>query len=114
MAVTRVQSALERALRDLAACRARVALVGGLAVSARTEPRFTRDVDLAIAIKGDAEAEALVRALIERGYRVFAVAEHETAKRMATARLVGPSEDAEGVVVAPLRIRRAIADFRGA
>lgn len=39
------------------------ALVGGLAVSARTEPRFTRDADLAVALASDAEAEALIREL---------------------------------------------------
>jgi hypothetical protein len=41
----------------------RCALVGGLAVSARTEPRFTRDADLAVAVASDAEAESLIRAL---------------------------------------------------
>ena len=39
------------------------ALIGGLAVSARTEPRFTRDADFAVALAGDAEAEALMNAL---------------------------------------------------
>jgi hypothetical protein len=33
-------------------------LVGGLAVSVRTEPRFTRDVDLVVAISDDHAAEA--------------------------------------------------------
>jgi hypothetical protein len=36
------------------------ALVGGLAVSIRTEPRFTRDADLAVALANDAEVEALI------------------------------------------------------
>lgn len=39
--------AIERASRDLATLERGWALVGGLAVSVRTEPRFTRDVDLA-------------------------------------------------------------------
>jgi hypothetical protein len=34
------------------------ALVGGLAVSVHVEPRFTRDIDLAVAVAGDAKAEA--------------------------------------------------------
>jgi hypothetical protein len=38
----------------------RFALVGGLAVSVRAEVRFTRDVDLAVAVSSDAEAESLV------------------------------------------------------
>jgi hypothetical protein len=33
--------------------------VGGLAVSSRCEPRFTRDLDLAVASPDDAAAEAL-------------------------------------------------------
>lgn len=36
------------------------AIVGGLAVSVRTEPRFTRDLDLAVAVSDDQAAEALV------------------------------------------------------
>ena len=39
------------------------ALVGGLAVSVRTEPRFTRDLDLAVAVANDTEAEGLVHRL---------------------------------------------------
>jgi hypothetical protein len=38
---------------DLSASRAPFALVGGLAVSVRTEPRFTRDADFALAAAGD-------------------------------------------------------------
>ncbi len=33
------------------------AVLGGLAVAARTEPRFTRDIDIAVAVRGDDEAE---------------------------------------------------------
>ena len=47
----------------------RWALVGGLAVSARAEPRTTRDVDVAVAVNDDAGAEAAVLALRHRGYR---------------------------------------------
>ena len=46
------------------------ALVGGLAVSARAEPRFTRDVDFAVALKSDREAEVLILAVQARGYRI--------------------------------------------
>ena len=46
-------SRVEKVLRDLSDAfttqRQRFALVGGLAVSARAEPRFTRDVDVAVA-----------------------------------------------------------------
>jgi hypothetical protein len=36
----------------------RFALVGGLAVSARAEPRMTRDADLAVVVNDDHDAEA--------------------------------------------------------
>jgi hypothetical protein len=49
--------------RDLAARSAACALIGGIAVSARTEPRSTRDVDLAVAVGSDAEAEGLLAVL---------------------------------------------------
>jgi hypothetical protein len=35
---------------------ARWALIGGLAVSTRIEPRFTRDIDLAVSVPDDASA----------------------------------------------------------
>lgn len=66
------------------------ALVGGLAVGARTEPRFTRDVDLAVAVPDDRTAEALLRDLMGRGYFVVALVEQDAVGRLATARLQVP------------------------
>jgi hypothetical protein len=37
-------------------------------LSVRAEVRFTRDVDIAVAVGDDAEAEALVHGLGARGY----------------------------------------------
>jgi len=71
------------------------ALVGGLAVSVRGEVRFTRDVDLAVAVADDSEAEQLVFDLRAVGYRVVATVEHQRHKRLATARLMSPN----GVVI---------------
>jgi hypothetical protein len=82
-----LEAALRRVVDDLEALGARWAIVGGLAVSARAEPRTTRDVDVAVAVTGDLEAEAVVHALQARGYLVRAVVEHEAKKRLATARL---------------------------
>jgi predicted nucleotidyltransferase len=96
-------SRLEAALRGIAAeldRRGRSwAVVGGLAVSARVEPRFTRDIDLALAVADDTEAEALVHALVACGYRVTASLEQESVGRLATVRLEAPGEGPEGVVV---------------
>jgi predicted nucleotidyltransferase len=63
------------------------ALVGGLAVSARAEPRFTRDIDLAVAVPDDAAAEALVADLVRRSWHVTAIVEQEATGRLAQVRL---------------------------
>jgi len=83
---------LERTLRDAARMleseEVAFALVGGLAVSARTEPRFTRDVDLAVAVADDRGAESVVQCFRRAGYGVDFLAEHEAAERLATARIL--------------------------
>jgi len=66
----RIEQALAAVVGDWARNGQRFALVGGLAVSVRAEVRFTRDVDLAVAVTNDADAEALVYHLRESGYRV--------------------------------------------
>jgi hypothetical protein len=48
--VASVESALRAAVSDLNAIGVRWALVGGLAVSARAVPRFTKDLDFAVAV----------------------------------------------------------------
>jgi len=83
-------------LRDLAR---RFALVGGLAVSARTEPRLTRDADLVVLVTGDRDAEALVRDLQGRGWRVTTAIEQDVAGRLATVRLALAGADVRGAVV---------------
>lgn len=75
------------------------AVVGGLAVSVRTEPRFTRDLDLAVAVSDDQKAEMLVHHLHGAGFRTFATVEHEVKKRLATARLAPFDSHAEGLVL---------------
>lgn len=68
-------------------------------MSARTEPRLTRDADLAVLVADDRDAEALVRALQGRGWRVVAAIEQEVAARLATVRLSPAGEDPLGTVV---------------
>jgi hypothetical protein len=89
--VARIEQTLAAAALDLVRSGRRFALVGGLAVSVRAEVRFTRDVDIAVGVANDAEAEALVYQLGDRGYRPIAVVEHEEQRRLATARLLSPS-----------------------
>ncbi len=86
--VTTVEQQLRQATGDVAEVGARFAVVGGLAVSARAEPRMTRDADLAIAVRDDEEAERIVLAMQARGYSVLAVVEQNATGRLATVRLV--------------------------
>jgi hypothetical protein len=85
---TRIEQTLASAVSDLRQAGRRFALAGGLAVSVRAEVRFTRDVDLAVVVNTDAEPEALVYELRDRGYRTIAVVEHDTQSRLATARML--------------------------
>lgn len=73
--------------------------MGGLAVSIRTEPRLTRDADLAVLVADDRDAEALVRALQARRWRVVAAIEQEAAQRLATVRLAPADQSVLGTVV---------------
>jgi predicted nucleotidyltransferase len=91
--------ALDQILARLEEHRVRSALLGGLAISVWTEPRFTRDVDLAVAVRTDRDAEDLVHNLSRQGYALLATVEQTAAGRLATARLSPPSESAEGMVV---------------
>jgi predicted nucleotidyltransferase len=97
--VNPLESALRRVAAELEAAGLRWALVGGLAVSARAEPRTTRDVDVAVGVANDAEAEALVLRLQAAGFRVLTALEQDAVGRLATVRLAAPGEDARGVVL---------------
>jgi len=81
---------LQRIARDVAELGWQFAMVGGLATSLRAEPRTTRDIDLAVAVRDDADAEDLVRELSVRGYRIVLVLENEQTGRLATVRLLSP------------------------
>jgi hypothetical protein len=84
-----VEQQLRKATDDVKSVGAKFAVVGGLAVSARAEPRMTRDADLAIAVRDDHEAEHVVFAMQALDYSVVAVVEQEATGRMSTVRLVG-------------------------
>lgn len=90
---------LRYTLRELALQSVEAALVGGLAVSIRTEPRFTRDIDLAVAARDDLESQSIVGELIARDWRVSALLEQETTARLAAVRLQPPGEGPAGRVV---------------
>ncbi len=97
--MTRLQESLERLAADLNELDFDWAVVGGLAVSARAEPRTTRDVDVAVAVDGDRQAERAVSRLTARGYVIEAVLEHKMTGRMATVRFQAPGESLRGVLI---------------
>jgi predicted nucleotidyltransferase len=82
-----VEQQLRKATADMVTINARFAVVGGLAVSARAEPRMTRDADLAVAVRSDQEAEQVIFAMQRLGYSVLAVVEEAATGRMSTVRL---------------------------
>jgi predicted nucleotidyltransferase len=97
--MTSLVAAIERIVDDLDGQALPWALVGGLAVSARTEPRTTRDVDIAVTVPDDAAAEAMIWSLTRAGYVVFGAVEQTETKRLATVRLQPPSVSTTGVIV---------------
>jgi hypothetical protein len=94
-----VEAALRRIASDLERRGEAWALVGGFAVSARADPRFTRDVDIAVLVDDDAGAEQLVRQLMGDGYVPVVSVEHEAVGRLATVRLRCPVGSGDDVVV---------------
>jgi nucleotidyltransferase AbiEii toxin of type IV toxin-antitoxin system len=97
--LSHAEAVLRRIVQNLRDLDRRFALVGGLAVSARTEPRLTRDADLAVLAADDQDAEGLVRDLQARGWRVVAAIEQSSAGRLAAVRLALAGEDERGAVV---------------
>jgi hypothetical protein len=83
-------SSLEEALRAIADAlnrrQVRWALVGGLAVSARAEPRTTRDVDVAVSVPDDAAGEGLAWQLTSSGWAIVGTVEQDATDRLATVR----------------------------
>lgn len=75
------------------------ALVGGLAVSVRTEPRFTRDLDLALAVADDNAAERVVFELQSAGFSALATVEQQATRRLATARLAPSGDSPQGLML---------------
>lgn len=97
--MTKLERALDHVVADLRQLGVRFALIGGLAVSVRAEPRTTRDVDFAIAVDGDPQAEAVVRALLSLGWRVSGQLEQDRAGRLASIRIRASDAPRTGIVI---------------
>lgn len=85
--LTDLSAALGVVMAEAKRLSVQVALVGGLAVSVRTEPRFTRDIDMAVGVGSDSEAERFVGAMVSDGHELVATVEQEAVGRLAMARL---------------------------
>lgn len=97
--MTPLVATLRRIVEDLDAQPHPWALVGGLAVSARTEPRMTRDIDVAVTVSDDRSAEGFVWGLSKVGYVPTAAVEQTETERLATIRLQPPMPYSGGVIV---------------
>lgn len=97
----RLERTLAQLAKDLREFELPWALVGGLAVSIRAEPRTTRDLDVAIAAGSDREAEQIVSRFTARGYAIATILEQEAVDRLATVRLLTPCDE-PGEIVADL------------
>lgn len=89
---------MRRIASDLERHRRQWALVGGFAVSARAEPRFTRDIDVAVMVDDDPDGERLVRSLLASRYRPLASVEQDETGRLPTVRLGSPLGDGDVIV----------------
>lgn len=88
--MTGLEDAFRRSIADLEGLGRPYALVGGFAVGVRANPRLTLDIDLAVAVTDDREAEDVTRSLIARGYTVESTIDQESIGRLATVRLRSP------------------------
>ena len=103
-------AALLEIANDLSRRGRRFALVGGLAVSLRAEVRFTRDVDVAVLVTDDEEAEGLIFDLQKDGYQPIATVEHELRARLSTVRLLSKVGIKVDLLFASAGIEREIVD----
>ncbi|HVS00280.1 MAG TPA: nucleotidyl transferase AbiEii/AbiGii toxin family protein [Thermoanaerobaculia bacterium] len=98
----RLSEALIRVETDLRAFGVRWALIGGLAVAVRAQPRQTWDVDVVLAFSEEAEVDRVVRNLRGRGYRdhpTEPMLQDRRTKRVIGVRLLVPSESQSELIV---------------
>jgi hypothetical protein len=82
------------------------AVVGGLAASARGEARFTRDIDVALPVDNDEQAEQCIHQFVRNGYVVVATVKQDATQRLATARLRRPDGSVCDLIFATSGIER--------
>jgi hypothetical protein len=90
--VSPLDEALARVVSDLDDLGEPWALVGGLAVCVRAEPRPTADIDIAVAVPDEATTKARVGDLLAAGYRSKDWVVHDQTGQLATVRLLSPAD----------------------
>jgi len=86
--MNRLERALHRICEDLSQIGVDWALIGGLAVGVRGEPRTTIDVNVVVAVQDDAAAERLAHELSKAGLTQVRTLESEISARIALVRWV--------------------------
>lgn len=74
------------------------ALIGGLAVSIYVEPRFTRDIDIVLAVDDDQHAERFIVAWRHHGFTIDTIIKQDAVDRLATVRTYRIG-DPEGIII---------------
>ena len=107
-------TAIDEALLEISAAlgEAKIgfAVVGGIAVSVRGEVRFTRDVDVAVAVADDGALERLVRGLSAKGFTPGVLVEREKMGRIATVRMRARSGVTVDLIAASSGIEKEIVE----
>ncbi len=85
--MTELETFLAHVAKRLDSLGTHWAVIGGIAVSSRSEPRFTRDIDIAISVQSDDEAEKITLDFRQSGMSILAMIEQEAKERLATVRL---------------------------
>lgn len=85
---SQLAQALSQVSAHLTALSYEWALVGGLAISTRCEPRFTHDLDIAITVDSDEQAELLTFKLIRSGAQMKFLLDQDEQGRLSMARLL--------------------------
>lgn len=106
---SRLRTAFAKVVDVLEELGTRYAVVGGIAIGARVDPRTTKDIDFAIQVDDDAQADALIFALRQRGYSIAAVFQRKDG-RLATARTFDASRVLIDYLFNTARIEREVVD----
>lgn len=82
-----------RAIELLTKIGVRFAVVGGMAVSFRAIERLTKDLDLAVAVEDDVQAQRIVHEFSQLGFLIDDVFDQEDTGRMSTVRMISPAKN---------------------